>query len=149
MSAKQERPLVSFIYDKLVQDEDDILGHIAYSVYKRQKIAHIKRICAEKNIDRVSDDDLKEFVAISQTDEQLQFYRERATQLANSFLDRSMKEELNAERDRLEREFLRDYKNHGFMYGVWQSIVASFLFLVIGYVLLVGTGSWEKLIARL
>lgn len=114
-----------------------------------KKLPHIKRICVEKNIDRVSDDDLKEFVAISQTDEQLQFYRERATQLANSFLDRSMKEELNAERDRLEREFLRDYKNHGFMYGVWQSIVASFLFLVIGYVLLVGTGSWEKLIARL
>ena len=94
-------------------------------------------------------DDLKEFVAISQTDEQLQFYRERATQLANSFLDRSMKEELNADRERLERDFLRDYKNHGFWYGVWQSIVASFLFLVIGYLLLVATGSWDKLLARL
>ena len=57
MSDKPERPLVSFIYDKLVQDEDDILGHIAYSVYKRQKIAHIKRICAEKSVERVSDDD--------------------------------------------------------------------------------------------
>lgn len=37
----------NFIYSKLVDDENDILGIIAYSLYKRQKIEYIRAI-AEK-----------------------------------------------------------------------------------------------------
>jgi hypothetical protein len=32
----------NFIFNALVDDEDDILGQLAYSVYKRQKIEYIQ-----------------------------------------------------------------------------------------------------------
>lgn len=32
----------NFIYSKLVESENDLIGHIAYSLYKQQKIQHIE-----------------------------------------------------------------------------------------------------------
>lgn len=37
----------NFIYRELVKDEADVIGVIAYSVYKRQKIEYIESIRAE------------------------------------------------------------------------------------------------------
>lgn len=52
----------SYIYSKLVENEDDILGHIAYSIYKSHKIAEIERLCSEKKVDFVSDADIEPFI---------------------------------------------------------------------------------------
>lgn len=79
------RKSFNYIYEKLVKDENDILGHIAYSVYKNQKLAT------------------------------------------------------------LESEFIRSHKTRSFMYGVMQGIVASFIFVLAGFVLLMTTGGWARI----
>lgn len=35
--AEQQKQQYNYIYSKLVSDETDILGHIAYSLYKSRK----------------------------------------------------------------------------------------------------------------
>lgn len=135
------------MYGKLVQGDDDILGHIAYSMYKKQKAARIKAICNEKKVNYVPDEDLKHFIDMVQSSEQIELYTERAGTLANAFLEKSLGVQLSKEKARIESDFAHNHRSHGFMYGVWQSIVGSFLFLSIGYVLLRVTGSWERLIS--
>lgn len=155
MSNFQKRTY-SYIYSKLVKNESDILGHIAYSIYKSHKIAEIERLCAEKRVDSVADEDIEPFIKIAQTERQIQFYREHADALANAFLDSILSEALELRRQELESEYKEKYekllkscKSRPWYADVGIGILSSFLFLVIGYLLLVGTGSWDKLIARL
>lgn len=144
----------SYIYSKLVENEDDILGHIAYSIYKSHKIAEIERICLEKKVNYVSDADLEPFIQMAQSERQIKFYREHADVLANAFLDSTIKESIEMRQQELESEYrgryeklLEDCKAKPWHYGVVQGVVSSFLFLVIGYILLLATGSWDKLVA--
>ena len=37
----------NFIYSKLVRDEDDFVGHIAYALYKAEKVAYIEKFKSE------------------------------------------------------------------------------------------------------
>ena len=136
---------LSYIYNKLVENEDDILGHIAYSVYKRQKIAEIERIRREKGIEYVSASDIEPFIKLAQTDEQIEFYLNKADVLSKTFLSNSVALELENKKRDLEREFIETHKSHGYWYAVGQSIVGSFCFLVIGYLILKTTGSWDKI----
>jgi len=140
---------INYIYNKLVENDEDILGHIAYSVYKRQKIEEINNLRKKKGSEYVSDEDLAPFIAFSQSDMQISFYKSKAVELANNFLENSMAIELQQEKETLNAEFVRNHKSHGYFYGVSQGIVASFAFLVIGYLLLKITGSWDKLLALL
>ena len=39
----------NFIYSKLVDDKDDIVGHIAYSLYKNEKIEFIEAFKKENS----------------------------------------------------------------------------------------------------
>ena len=144
----------SYIYSKLVENEDDILGHIAYSIYKSHKIAEIERLCSEKKVDFVSDADIEPFIQMAQSERQIKFYREHADVLANAFLDSTIKESIEMRRVELESEYkvryeklLEDCKAKPWYYDVGLGVVSSFVFLALGYLLLLGTGSWDKLIA--
>ncbi len=85
----------NFIYDQLVDSEDDIHGIISYSVYKRQKIQFIKDFKAKNNGNDPSDDDLNLFNDLSMSDAQLQFYKSEATVLTQNFLENVLAADLN------------------------------------------------------
>jgi hypothetical protein len=57
----------NFIYSKLVENEYDIVGHIAYSLYKKDKIAHIERF-RQKNSTEPLDHELIPFNEFSSSD---------------------------------------------------------------------------------
>lgn len=139
------RKSFNYIYEKLVKDENDILGHIAYSVYKNQKLATIAGKKKENGGSDVTDEDLAPFLELSQSESQMSFYKDRATALAQQFLNEGIGEELEMEKRKLESEFIRSHKTRGFMYGVMQGIVASFIFVLAGFVLLMATGGWARI----
>lgn len=64
----------NFFFNALVDDEDDILGQLAYSVYKRQKIEYI-RAFRDRNDVEPEDSDLIAFHDISNSSSQLEAYR--------------------------------------------------------------------------
>lgn len=149
----------SKMYQMLVDGENDILGHIAYSVYKQQKMDKIERL-VEVNKRIVTEEDLASFMNDAESDIQRRFYQDRAVSLAQAFLNRSLSEQVNKIEDQLRRhyddqveELRRDYNgqlehitrnlpSRGYMYGVGQSLLASFIFVAAGIILLISTGGW-------
>lgn len=120
----------NYIYKELVESEDDILGIIAYSLYKRQKIEYIRNF-KDKTGNNPADKDLVPFHDVSNSASQLESYRNQASQLAQNFLDIS----LSTEAQRLEK-YYADKANEeiksvrpGFWIGVWQSVVGSVVFV--------------------
>ncbi|MFJ4430101.1 hypothetical protein ACIPZG_03915 [Pseudomonas sp. NPDC089395] len=118
------------IYSILVENEQDTLGIIAYSLYKRQKIEFIKAF-KTKHEREPKDEDLAPFHDVSNSPTQLEIYRNQASQLVQGFLDAS----ISAQAIELEQYYsdkasseIRNAKP-GFWLGVAQSLVGSVLFV--------------------
>ena len=119
----------NFIYRKLVQDDNDILGIIAYALYKRQKIEFIENF-KKKHEKEPQEADFSSFNDFSCSDLQLSSYNNEAQTLAKNFLESS----LNEAAAELELKYSNEAKmkikaaKPSFWFGVWQGVVAS-LFL--------------------
>jgi len=133
MDDDSERDLTArynFIYSKLVDDENDILGIIAYSMYKRQKIEYIQTII-RKHGREPTDEEFQNFYAISNSDSQLENYQSQAIALANQFLEEALAEkardieEFFSERTRQEIRNIRP----SFVSGIFQSLIGSVIFV--------------------
>lgn len=121
----------NFIYSKLVADKDDVLGIIAYSIYKRQKIEFIKDFESRTGTSP-TELDMQNFIEISNSPFQLEFYKNQSFQLMQNFLEQTLAEDV----EKIEQEF--DSRVHAelskvkssFMTGVFQSLVGSILFVL-------------------
>jgi len=82
------------IYKKLVSDENDFLGMVAYGVYKKSKIAYIEDLGKGKK--KVPEDiDLKEFYRNSQSAPQVEMYKVMAEQIIQKFVVQMAQDEVN------------------------------------------------------
>ena len=145
----------SGIYERLVADDHDVLGQIAYSIYKRRKREFVLRKKLELGTDNLPDSVLADFVN-DQTDYTLDLYRDEAQKLSREFLDATYESELSKAVQRLDSQYREKYdelatslRPHSWWYGVGQSIAASFFFLLAGYVILKMSGSWDILLGSL
>ncbi len=121
----------SFIYTTLVKDERDIIGIIAYELYKRQKIEFIKNF-EVKYGNAPTDEELKNFHDISNSQSQLESYRSRAGDLAKNFLEISLAVKANELEDYYDKKASNEIKSAEpkFWFGVAQGFVASFFFVL-------------------
>ena len=143
------------IYERLVSDDHDFLGQVAYSIYKRRKREYILRKQAELGVTSVPNDVVEEFVK-EQTDYTLELYKSQAYNLSVEFLNTSYEAELTEAVQRLNEEYREKYEElaksvrpHSWLYGFWQSFAASFFFLLTGFVILKASGSWDTLFGSL
>lgn len=141
----------SRVYKLLVHGEDDLAGQIAYAIYKQQKIEKISRFTT-KNKRPPTDEELASFMENAESDTQLRFYNDRAVSILKDFLEQSlaaeveeMNKQLKAEYDAKINDLLASLRPKGFMYGVWQSVFASFIFFAAGILLLFSTGGWARI----
>ena len=81
----------NFIYKKLVKGKADIIGHIAYALYKDEKIAYIENFKKEKGKDP-NEDDLKPFNDISSAEQSIAKYKFMAQHILQKFLDITLEE---------------------------------------------------------
>lgn len=122
----------NYIYSKLVEDENDIFGIIAYSIYKRQKIEHLEKFKADHGRD-AEKEDLEPFKNFASSNTQLEFYQTQANHLVNSFIEFSISEyasQLDSEFSNRVHQELAGVKNN-FWTGVAQGVVASVLFVLL------------------
>ena len=142
----------SNVYERIISSEDDFVGQIAYSLYKQRKCNYVKSKRLELNVNEVPDSAMEEFINQQDT-EMLQYYRERAETLLREFLDASYSAELSEEIAKIDSECHKDYeklaRGQSWWYGVTQSLTASFLFVLIGYMLLKFAGVWDVLLNKL
>lgn len=83
----------NFIYRKLVQDRDDIVGHVAYSLYKENKIQFIENFKKEHGGIEPGDKDFEAFHKISCLPDNINNYKRSAVELLRSFMNELLAEE--------------------------------------------------------
>lgn len=123
----------NFIYEKLVKSEDDLVGLIAYAIYKKHKIEFITRIKEEEGREP-SQEECTAFFKASTTDSQLAKYINDAKSILSDVVANTTNEEL----ERYEQEMLADYENRikkclpPWWHNVIWSVIASFIFSGMG-----------------
>lgn len=131
----------NYIYSKLVESEYDILGHIAYAVYKQQKISHIEEFKKDNNR-QPTDQELIQFNKFSSSHVSIEGYRIKAERILQSFTDNVLEDtiiEVEIECKKSQAEILKEIikpispptKSRLFWNGVLQSIVGAFMFSIL------------------
>ena len=100
-TSQENTPSYSGVYDRLVEDENDILGQIAYAIYKSQKKAFI--IQKQKSLGNapIPESIVNDYL-LAQTDKMLEVYKSHAEKLAREFLDASYGKQFAQELERVE-----------------------------------------------
>ena len=126
----------NLIYAKLVTAEDDVVGLIAYGIYKKHKIEFITKIKDEHGREPTADE-CRSFFAASTTSSQLSNYRSQAETMLSEMVGNIANEELT----RYENEMLKNYKkelasclpSNGKTFGIsiMAGIISTLLFTLI------------------
>ena len=127
----------NYIFSKLVDDETDLIGLVAYGIYKNNKIEYIEKF-KEKNGREPTEDELEQFNEHSCTDSSLKNYIRIAETNINDLMNETVYQEV--ERQKLEffnnqtteiKNIVKELKPkspwEGFGMRVLQSFIASIL----------------------
>lgn len=131
----------SYIFSRLVENDSDIVGHIAYALYKSDKVNYIESFKETHKTDP-SEEDLDAFHAVSSQMESIRKYRFVASHILKEFLNDTLEESFeNIEQDCNKRhaEILKEViapilpkkKSTAFWHGVLQSVAGAFIFALI------------------
>lgn len=126
------------IYSKIVDDDTDVIGHIAYALYKEQKINFIEKK-KDGNPDlHLTEEDWLHFNEVTCTDENIQRYRLQATEILQNFVDDALREtikqiESDTKKNQADilAEIVEPLKPKSWWNGVWQSVVGAAIFMII------------------
>ena len=82
----------NFIYRQLVKDESDVVGHIAYSLYKADKISFIEDYKKKHENQEPSDERFEHFHESCCLPANIQRYRMQAVEILQGFVDDTLEE---------------------------------------------------------
>lgn len=132
----------NYIYKQLVSDEKDVVGHVAYALYKSSKIEYIEKFKQEHCGNQPSEADLKPFHDMSCTPSSIDRYKTKAIEITRNFLDTTLAETVKqieqdyaANQDRHLESIIEPLKpmekKKQFWWGVLQSVLGAFFFAII------------------
>ena len=134
MESSNHQRSYNYIYSKLVSDETDIFGHIAYALYKADKVEFIEKLKNEGK--EVTEEDLQPFHQISCLETTLERYKVQAAVILDAFLNEDLKEH----KTDIEKKYIENQQNHlseivtplkqKFWNGVLQSFVGAIAFAI-------------------
>jgi len=121
----------NYIYSKLVQQDSDLIGHIAYSLYKKSKIEYIENRKSEG--EALTDIQLMPFNDFSSSESSIDSYKIKAELILQGFIENILEEELKSTKEQAvnqQAEILKEIIKPitpTFMVGVWQNVVAALI----------------------
>lgn len=115
------------MYEKLVENDQDLVGMIAYSIYKKHKQEFIKNYKKENNQKNPSTSKLQPFHTSCQLEFQLRKYRDESTTLVSALTN----EIINLKKEEIKTILGTESKTKQFWLGVLQSLVASLIWVLI------------------
>lgn len=132
----------NYIYKQLVEGRGDIIGHIAYALYKEDKIEYISKFKKEHNDDEPTEEDLKPFNDISCTKGSLDKYKFVASSILQSFLENTLEETKKDIEDSINKNHIELISKaiepikpssiaKSYLHGILQSIIGAFVFMII------------------
>lgn len=111
------------VYDTLVQNDKDFVGMLAYAFYKRQKQEYIKDLKLN-NKKSPSDSDLESFIKIANSKNQIDTYRNMATELTGRITNEILISKQKEIKEFANRHF---YENKSIWHYTKQSIIPSII----------------------
>lgn len=163
----------NYFFNKIVENDDDFVGSIAYVLYKMNKIEYIEKF--KKEHDNIEPDliVLREWQNGECTESKLKNYKDLALQKSTEFVNHLQKDkekklnklkselELRERKlnngERLANEHEKELKQRDkyckvkskgqFWIGVSQSLIASFIFIVISFLLILWLSGNTDIIA--
>ncbi|MBQ9094087.1 MAG: hypothetical protein IJY03_08925 [Prevotella sp.] len=128
----------NFIYKQLVDGEGDITGHVAYSLYKMDKICFIEKFKKEHDGKEPSEEEFRPFHDIACMDASIERYKMHSMSVLQTFLSDTLSsttEQIENDCRKRHKEMLSDIvsemKPKGFLNGVLQSVVGAFIFMLL------------------
>ncbi|MCK9985640.1 MAG: hypothetical protein AzoDbin1_02112 [Azoarcus sp.] len=113
------------IFDQLVGDDQDFVGIVAYTVYKRQKIEWLKQFEAA-NGRPANDAEIKGgFAAFSILPSQVNSYRDKAITLIDNFVDAALNEAIEEIREEMLTNAVVNAVKKSFWASIWENLVAG------------------------
>lgn len=120
------------IFSTLVQDDDDFVGMVAYTLYKRQKIEWIAQFKQNHGDSDPTPQELEDgFGKFSNMPSQIAAYRDQAIDLLDAFLDAALGEQVLDARERAKDEAIVKAVKKGWVAGVTENLVAGLISSVI------------------
>lgn len=123
----------NFIYKKLVKSDEDLIGHIAYSLYKSDKIQYIEQFKANNNGKELDESDIKLFNDVSNIDHAVDRYRNTAVAILQNFtsciLDAQV-DSMQADYENYLKKVIKPLKTKWWE-AIVQSVIGAFVFAII------------------
>ncbi|WP_119080281.1 hypothetical protein [Chitinophaga alhagiae] len=125
----------NYIYSKLVENDTDLIGHIAYSLYKKSKVEYIEK--QNEGGKTLTDAELIPFNDFSSSESSIESYRIKAELIVQGFIDNVLDEELTNYKQQAITQQAEILKNiiapitPSFWKNVWIGIVSSFIFTLV------------------
>lgn len=130
----------NFIYKQLVDSDNDLVGLVAYGIYKQHKIEFLQNF--KEDVQREpTDGECKVFYLTTTTKDQLRKYRDQAETLVSGIVMNSSMEEISAFEDDMLRSYESKIENVvkrnvpsntlTFLYGLGGSVVGSLIFAIV------------------
>lgn len=144
------------IYEKLVTDESDMVGHIAYSLYKRKKQEYIKEWKKKHFYQDITKEALVDFHTSESTEAALKQYKDTANSILQKFMNNVLRTETNEIMNRCNTRQTQTLQAiiaplkpspiwKQYHHGAFQSAIGSFVFALLialfSVVLYFGKGS--------
>lgn len=131
----------NFIYTELVKGKDDILGHIAYSLYKAEKIEFIESFKKGNNREP-NENELNNFHLASCSTGSLDRFRQMAFNILQDFTSETLhtvidnvEEKAKANVKKYFQEALNEVRPpslwNSYLNGIAQSVIGAFVFLIL------------------
>lgn len=101
------------IFTKLVQDDPDFVGMVAYALYKKQKIEWIQQFSSQNGGREPNEHELEPFHNMSNMQSMIDSYRNQAVDLLDEFLDFALADKVEQIRQALIQEaFIQGQQTH-------------------------------------
>lgn len=145
----------NFVYYKLLQSDDDYVGMVAYTIYKKSKIAYIQELRNDGNRTEDEIDSLLETWQQSKcNDSEIKTLRDNAVAHVAEFTTKLIaqknkellekEKKLNKRESKIEKKESQLKSQKYFWYGVKQSIVGSFIYMVLTVLIyLIANHNWD------
>lgn len=114
-------------FTKLVTDDKDFVGMVAYTIYKNEKLDWIAQFKAQNSDREPTEMELRQFNLTTDSDLRIQQYRQMAETSVNNFVRETIADELTQYQVAVRDDAIVKAAKKGFWQGIGENVVAGII----------------------
>ncbi|EOB4245196.1 hypothetical protein ACIL2N_000960 [Vibrio metschnikovii] len=114
-------------FGDIVKQDQDFIGHVAYSLYKDKKVKWIKKYKEEKGSFPTDDEIHDFFTSFHSSESSIKKFREDAERMLNEYFLHSYAAELDAYKEEVKNEAIIRKIHKSFFVSIRESVAASLI----------------------